>query len=57
MKRTILMLVIEEDSFPTQAESRDTTVDTTAQELPSHTRIPTGMLPPPLQRLAEWVRR
>ncbi len=48
----VRMRVVDEDSFPTQAEARDTTIDTTAEELPSGTRMP---LAKAYQGLAKWL--
>ncbi len=60
MRRTTRLLIletVEEVGFPTRHSTRDTTIDTTAEELPSHTRIP---LPPAhaalAKRLARWER-
>lgn len=58
MRTTYLILaVVHEDDPPTRPDSRDATIDTTAEELTSHTRIPTAMLPPPLQALSAWIKR
>ncbi len=59
MRRTTTLLIVrtvEEDDFPTAR----TVIETTAERLPessTRVRIPTDMLPPPLQRLAAWVRK
>lgn len=53
----LIILEITEDDFPTRVPA-DAPIETTAEQLPqSGTRIPTAMLPPPLQRLAKWVAR
>lgn len=58
-KTTLVILEITEDDFPTRVPA-DATIETTAEQLPESSsrirRVPTGMLPPPLRRLAAWVR-
>ncbi len=57
-KRTIETLtitrVVEADSFPTSRDIIDTTAEPVSE---TRVRLPTPMLPPALQRLAQWVRR
>ncbi len=50
--RLLILETVEEDGFPTRHSTRDTTIDTTAEELPSHTRMP---LAKAYQGLAKWL--